>query len=226
MSRGAGRDESPGNSPPVVEGPRAGELRERLLDAAQRVFATSGYASATVDDIIRAAATSRATFYRYFRSKEDLFDELSRACFREMRSVVKSLAGFDPADGGREALEQLVDTYRELQSRQGGVIRAWMEQVDRPESPVRKEAASTFAALLSGLERPISAVGAPSRISPEVQAALLLVVLTRATFYVLHRHSRVDPDRLAPTLAAMIHRAYFGAVPPGRRGRLRVASED
>ncbi|HET6811438.1 MAG TPA: TetR/AcrR family transcriptional regulator [Acidimicrobiales bacterium] len=209
-----------------VEGARAGELRERLLDAAQRVFATSGYASATVDDIIRAATTSRATFYRYFRSKEDLFDELSRACFREMRVVVKGLAGFDPEEGGREALEQLVDTYRELQARQGGVIRAWMEQVDRPESAVRKEAASTFAALLSGLERPISAVGAPSRITPEVQAALLLVVLTRATFYVLHRHSRVDPDRLAPTLAAMIHRTYFGAAPPGRRGRLRVASED
>ena len=222
------REEAPAPAPGDGEGEgvRAGELRDRLLDAAQRVFASSGYASATVDDIIRAAATSRATFYRYFRSKEDLFDELSRTCFREMRGVVKGLAGFDPEEGGREALEQLVDTYRELQARQGGVIRAWMEQVDRPESPLRKEAASTFAALLSGLERPISAVGAPSRITPEVQAALLLVVLTRATFYVLHRHSRVDPDRLAPTLAAMIHRAYFGAVPAERRGRLRVASDD
>ena len=86
-------------------GPRTGELRERLLDAAQRVFATSGYASATVDDIISAAATSRATFYRYFRSKEDLFDELSRACFREMRAVVKDLAGFDPEADGRDGLE-------------------------------------------------------------------------------------------------------------------------
>ena len=207
-------------------GPRTGELRERLLDAAQRVFATSGYASATVDDIISAAATSRATFYRYFRSKEDLFDELSRACFREMRAVVKDLAGFDPEADGRDGLERLVLTYRELQARQGGVIRAWMEQVDRPDSPVRKEAASTFGALLAGLERPISAVGAPSRIDAEVQAALLLVVLTRATFYVLHRHSRVDPDRLAPTLATMIHRVYFGARPPERKGRLRVAARD
>ena len=205
---------------------RSGELRDRLLEAAQRVFVTSGYASATVDDIISAASTSRATFYRYFRSKEDLFDELSRRCFREMRTVVKNLSGFDPAADGREGLEQLVDIYRELQSRQGGVIRAWMEQVDRPESSVRKEAANTFAALLAGLERPISEVGAPSRVDAEVQAALLLVVLTRATFYVLHRHSRVDPERLAPTLATMIHRAYFGARPGERRGRLRVASGD
>lgn len=57
------------------------DLRSRLLDAAQQVFAASGYASATVDDIISAAATSRASFYRYFRSKDDLFEELSRACF-------------------------------------------------------------------------------------------------------------------------------------------------
>jgi hypothetical protein len=61
-------------------------------------------------------------------------------------------------------------------------------------------------------------------VDPEVQAALLFVVLNRATFYVLHRHSRIDPDRLAPTLATMIHRAWLGAGSE-RRGRLRVAAK-
>ncbi len=206
------------------ESPREGALRTRLLEAGQQVFAVSGYAGATVDDIITAGGTSRATFYRYFRSKQDLFDELSRACFRDMRAVVRKLAAFDPGADGREGLEELVSAYCDLQARQRGVIRAWTEQVDRPESSVRHEAANTFHALLSGLEKPVSAVGMPSRVDPEVQAALLFLVLTRATFYVLHRRSRLDAERLAPTLATMIHRAYLGA-DSERRGRLRVASK-
>jgi AcrR family transcriptional regulator len=201
------------------------DLRSRLMEAAQQVFAGSGYASATVDDIIAAAATSRATFYRYFRSKEDLFDELSRSCFLEMRGLTKALMAFDPATSGREDLEKLMAAYSEMQERQRGVVRAWMEQVDRPESSLRKEAATTFHALLTGLEQRIAAVGTPSDVDAEVHAALLLILLNRVTFYVLHRHSRLDPNRLPPTLATMVHRAYFGAGAE-RRGRLRVAAKD
>jgi AcrR family transcriptional regulator len=201
------------------------DLRNRLLEAAQQVFAVSGYASATVDDIISAAATSRATFYRYFRSKEDLFDELSRGCFREMRTLTKALAAYDPHVAGREGLEQLVSAYSDMQQRQRGIVRAWFEQADRPQSAVRKEAANTFHALLRGLEERIQSVGVQSEVDPEVQAALLLILLNRSTFYVLHRHSRIDPHDLPPTLATMMHRAYFGARAE-RRSRLRLAAAD
>jgi AcrR family transcriptional regulator len=208
-----------------TEESKTADLRRRLLEAAQQVFAVSGYAGATVDDIITAASTSRATFYRYFRSKEDLFDELSRECFLDMRALTKALVAFDPTVDGREGLEKLVSAYSEMQERQRGVVRAWLEQVDRPESSVRKEAGTTFHALLSGLEQRISAVGTPSDVDAEVQAALLLILLNRSTSYVLHRHSRMDPSRLPSTLATMLHRAYFGAGSE-RRGRLRVAARD
>ena len=203
----------------------SGVLRQRLLEAAQQVFAQSGYDGTTVDDIITAAGTSRATFYRYFKGKDGIFDELSRTCFRDMRAVVKRLAEFDPAIAGRDGLEELVSMYRDLQLRQGGVIRAWLERADRAGSPLRREAASTFSQLLKGLERPIQLAGGPSGVDPEVRAALLWIAINRSSFYVLHRLSRVDPDRLIPTLATMIHRAYFGDEPPQRRGRLRIASE-
>ncbi len=208
-----------------TEESKSSDLRGRLLEAAQQVFGVSGYASATVDDIISAAGTSRATFYRYFRSKDDLFDELSRSCFLEMRALNTGFGSFDPSTDGREALESLVAAYSDMQERQRGVVRAWMEQADRPASAVRKEAATTFHALLTGFEERISSVGTPSDVAPEVQAALMLIVLNRVTFYVLHRHSRMKPRDLPPTLATMLHRAYFGSG-PGRRGRLRVAAQD
>jgi AcrR family transcriptional regulator len=47
--------------------------REALLDAAMEIFATQGYAGATVDAIAHAAGMSKAGFYWHFESKEAIF---------------------------------------------------------------------------------------------------------------------------------------------------------
>ena len=63
---------------PDLAAVRAGALsapRARLLDAMISVSARSGYAAATVADVVRAAGVSRSTFYDEFASKEELFAE-------------------------------------------------------------------------------------------------------------------------------------------------------
>ena len=55
--------------------------RAAILMAARRIFADASYADAKIDDIIRAAGVSRATFYSYFASKLELacaiYDEIA-----------------------------------------------------------------------------------------------------------------------------------------------------
>lgn len=46
-------------------------LRAQLADAAFDYFATHGFDSVTVDEVAHAIGISRATFFRYFGSKED-----------------------------------------------------------------------------------------------------------------------------------------------------------
>ncbi|MGH2404024.1 MAG: TetR/AcrR family transcriptional regulator [bacterium] len=48
------------------------ERKRQILQAAVRVFARRGYATATIEDIARAAGVAEGTIYNYFRSKEDL----------------------------------------------------------------------------------------------------------------------------------------------------------
>ena len=79
------------------------ETRERLLRAAEGVFAKRSYAAASVEDIILASGASRASFYRHFDSKWaiasalcgevmpeawQLWDELAQ-CARPGESVIK-----------------------------------------------------------------------------------------------------------------------------------------
>src|ERR1700730_9838908 len=52
---------------------RKAETRERLLAAATRVFARSGYHGASVDEIAEEAGFSTGAVYSNFEGKEDLF---------------------------------------------------------------------------------------------------------------------------------------------------------
>jgi AcrR family transcriptional regulator len=52
--------------------------QQRLLDAAQKVFAKKGLDGASVEDIAAAAGYTRGAFYSNFGSKNDLFIEMLR----------------------------------------------------------------------------------------------------------------------------------------------------
>lgn len=194
------------------------DLRDRLLEAGRVVFARVGYAAATVDDVLVEAGTSRATFYRYFRNKEDLFAALSKACFRDLDAL---LDGFAPLGGAPGDVGLLLERFAELNERHSGVIRGWFERHAEASPQLQAEGSRAFGRLVESLARPLRAAGVPSSVDPAVQAALLYLLVQQSYFAVTSRWSRIDPRRLGPTLSTMIERAYLGAPAPPAGTRLR-----
>ena len=47
--------------------------RERILDAARRLFTRDGYERVTIDDVMARAGLTRGGFYNHFQGKDDLF---------------------------------------------------------------------------------------------------------------------------------------------------------
>jgi len=68
---------------------RGVETRQRLLDSAELVFADLGYHDASIVKITEAAGVGQGTFYLYFASKKDVFDELVRDLNRRVRHAMK-----------------------------------------------------------------------------------------------------------------------------------------
>jgi AcrR family transcriptional regulator len=60
------------------------KTRERIVQAAIKVFSENGYERSHVEDILIKANICKGTFYRHFRSKSDL---LERACQEFLFSV-------------------------------------------------------------------------------------------------------------------------------------------
>src|SRR4051794_19641572 len=59
---------------------RKAQNRQKLLEAARKVFAEKGLGEATARDIVRETDLASGTFYNYFTDKEDAF----RALLEEM----------------------------------------------------------------------------------------------------------------------------------------------
>jgi AcrR family transcriptional regulator len=77
------------------------ETRRRLLDAAEEVFAELGFYDASIVKITEAAGVAQGTFYQYFASKQEVFEELVRDLNARVRHAMQ-----ESAAQGRDRIEQ------------------------------------------------------------------------------------------------------------------------
>jgi AcrR family transcriptional regulator len=90
----------------TASSPRKSEqTRERLLDAAAKVFRDKGYAGARLADIARQADMHTPGVYYYFSSKEDLVEEVLRVGVARARAYVQERVAVVPQDS--PALDRL-----------------------------------------------------------------------------------------------------------------------
>lgn len=84
-------------------------FRQRLLDGLSTSIGERGYRATTVADIVRAARTSKRTFYDQFDSKQDCFLELLRANNEQLRHDIRLRV--DPDADWRDQIRQAVRAY-------------------------------------------------------------------------------------------------------------------
>lgn len=81
-----------------------------ILDGAAQMFAARGE-GASMNDVAAAAGVARATVYRYFPSRQVLFDELARvaAADAETRLAAARIDEVPPEEGVARAVRAMVD---------------------------------------------------------------------------------------------------------------------
>ncbi|RLE28759.1 hypothetical protein DRJ54_05935 [Candidatus Acetothermia bacterium] len=74
----------------MVDKRRKTSARERILEAALRLFSLQGYEATSVAAIVREAGLSRSSFYRHFRDKRQVLLELLRTWHDLMEWIRRS----------------------------------------------------------------------------------------------------------------------------------------
>ena len=90
---------------------RGGDKRERILAAAERVFARRGFFAARVSEIAKDAGVADGTIYLYFKSKDDLLISLFESRMKQVNDLLRAAVDeVAPA----EQLHAFIRTYLRL----------------------------------------------------------------------------------------------------------------
>jgi TetR/AcrR family transcriptional regulator, fatty acid metabolism regulator protein len=74
----------------------AGDKRERILAAAERVFARHGFFAAKVTDVAKDAGVADGTIYLYFKSKDDLLISLFEHRMTQVNATLRAAIADQP----------------------------------------------------------------------------------------------------------------------------------
>lgn len=90
---------------------RPGDKRERILAAAETVFARHGFFAARVAEIAKEAGVADGTIYLYFKSKDDLLISWFETRMKQVNDVLRAAIADEPP---RDQLRAFIKRYLQL----------------------------------------------------------------------------------------------------------------
>ncbi len=125
------RDEAPAPPPGSL---RLQLARADIARAAVEVFSRLGAEATRVEDLLAAADVARRTFYKHFRSKEEVLAAVYEMVSRELLAAIDAHRepGADPTAGVRATL----DIYLGFHADNHRILRVLVEQAMRSDSPI------------------------------------------------------------------------------------------
>jgi TetR/AcrR family fatty acid metabolism transcriptional regulator len=83
----------------MIENNKPTGRKDRILEAALKIFAEKGFQNATIVEISKEAGVSEATVYEYFGTKEDLLfaipEKISNEGFKELEKILPFIKGVE-----------------------------------------------------------------------------------------------------------------------------------
>jgi AcrR family transcriptional regulator len=174
------------------------DTRERLLSAAQRLFATQGLDATTVEQVAREAGTSRANFYLHFPGKEDLLHALRREMWRMALGFYEDFARLP--DTTLPTLRTWLARISRAWRRDGGLTRIVLGAT--PQA-VEREYQQHLAQYVEALTRDAGKWPGMAPAEARRRAYVLIVQLERCMNDQDHIDLPVDRSKLLDTLAAV-----------------------
>ena len=105
---------------PTKKDEQATRSRERLVEAATRLFAERGYRDTSVQAIAEAAGISRGSIFWHFGSKDGLLSAVAEEAFR--RWETETLVGDVGHARGVEAMRRALDSHKRFLPRRRGRV--------------------------------------------------------------------------------------------------------
>ncbi|GAA4554399.1 TetR/AcrR family transcriptional regulator [Pseudonocardia xishanensis] len=171
------------------------ETRKRLLEAAAQTFREHGYAKASIAKITEAAGLSRASFYVYFTSREEVFhvlvDDLIERTIEAQRGR-RGQVGTDP----HAALTSTIGSVLTLYADTNDLI-ALLEERAKVDAAAGEKWQSLWGRQTDRAVRWVSRLQADGLADPDVDARLVCEAMNAVLLHFGIRHRGAAEAELA-----------------------------
>jgi AcrR family transcriptional regulator len=207
-------------TPPVAPGPslrtqHRDTTRRTLIRAAGQCFRKRGFAATTVEDIARAAGTTRTTFYLHFKGKGDIVNALIESVGRDTEALLAELETA-VATHRRDELRTWLAKAFEFWERAASVARA-EEEAASLHPDVQAGRSRSFEHGVAAVARGLELAGVSDKAGRDARAILAYSQLQN----LFHRWLRVgwdvDRDQILEVMTDM-WTAAFRCTTSTRRG--------
>lgn len=190
-------------------GARGQQAQQRILEAALRAFGEHGYERCSILRITDAAGCSRAAFYQYFSSKEDVFRHLAGLVARQLTASAEALDPITADRPGWKSVRAWVERHGDIHDRYEPVFRVSQAAAERDEA-IARGSARIQARNVTVVRSKLTEVPVPTRHLDAV-IALLLETMSRTHHIagLLHRAVGSTPysrPRIDDALTDVVHR--------------------
>lgn len=145
--------------PPALADAKPGSVKHQILKGAVQAFGELGYGATSVEAILDRASVSRRTFYRFFRSKEDVFEQLFERSVQMLLNAMSRAMQAQPDP--RAKIEAAVEAYIDVHVKAGPLAHVLLLEQFRPGSALLRRRDDARQAFIELIQRERAAAGAP-----------------------------------------------------------------
>lgn len=173
------------------------DRRKQIVDAAAKSFALFGYKATTMDQVAKIANVGKGTIYTFFANKEQLFTEILRSVFMEMKQIIQRevQAGRPFVENMQRSLDALLDFREEHE-----LLIKLSQEVRDFGTPQAKEAMYRVEeVILEHLERQIVRAmdqNAIRRMDPKIISFVMLELYIALTSEWNKNHDPLDKEQI------------------------------
>jgi len=182
---------------------------QRLLEAADHVLATDGYAALTVRRLAEEAGVPVGTIYQFFTDKSAVVDALARRYIGEFDDMIELLVGDAESRTWDDVVDTVLDAAIEMYRSRPGYLALWIGRHLSVELQQADEANN--AAIAAGLRRILVA---QHGLIDDERLARSCQVAVQTTDALLQLAFRTDPrgDDAILDEARRLQRLYLGDI--------------
>lgn len=204
-----------------------GDKRKRILDAAERVFAQSGFFNARVAEIARAAGVADGTIYLYFKSKDELLISLFESRMEWVNSLMS--AAIEAASTPTDRLLAIVRTHLRMVRDNPQVAEVLTIELRQSSKFMKEQPNPRFGEFLKLVAAVIADGQASGEFSPDIPAPhaarmIFGIIDELALAWLLGRGERFDIERAADWVGALVMNGLTYRE-PDREGPARAPGE-